>query len=521
MNLGNIYQTKSELDTAMLYYEKALVKLKKRPSKKTEAVIWMNQAIILTKKFEVENAIDLFFAALHQFESIDDKSNIGNCLNNLATFYSIHKNMGLAKEYFEKALQIYRDLKLKRKIASTLLSLADIYLKETPYHAINLLKEACKHLKELDDIRGLSIGYTKLAAIYLEKNQNKDAEVVLKKGIKLQEKLNDFEGLAISKNLLAKINLKKGEKKLALKNTQEGLSYAEKSKTVNLLRKLLKSSADILYLNNKKDSAFITLKKYNHLSDSIFKTESQKSIREAISKHEVEKKDQFIKLQEQKLILLEKQKHLNFLFISAIFLFSTLFSLGIYINYKKQKKEKNKSLDLLAENKKLSENNKLLHQQKLELLKKEKEFLKEQLFSSQNQLHKLALQINWKNEFISAINDKMRATRTEKNSKKIIQEISSLVAQISNSLAIEKERSEFNELVEKLHSNFIDKLSNKYSLTKDEKRLATYLKLNLSSKEMSVLFDISSKSVDMKRYRLRKKIDIPVETKLSDFFKEI
>jgi DNA-binding CsgD family transcriptional regulator len=59
------------------------------------------------------------------------------------------------------------------------------------------------------------------------------------------------------------------------------------------------------------------------------------------------------------------------------------------------------------------------------------------------------------------------------------------------------------------------------SLTPNDLRLSAYLRLNLSSKEIAPLFNISTKSVEVKRYRLRKKMDLPREIGLTDYILKI
>ncbi|MBL6664190.1 MAG: hypothetical protein ISP71_08845, partial [Flavobacteriales bacterium] len=55
------------------------------------------------------------------------------------------------------------------------------------------------------------------------------------------------------------------------------------------------------------------------------------------------------------------------------------------------------------------------------------------------------------------------------------------------------------------------------NLTHNDLRLCTYLRLNLSSKEIAQLLNISTKSVEVKRYRLRKKLDLAHEQSLTDY----
>ena len=70
---------------------------------------------------------------------------------------------------------------------------------------------------------------------------------------------------------------------------------------------------------------------------------------------------------------------------------------------------------------------------------------------------------------------------------------------------------DFLKKVKEIHSN----------LTPNDLRLCAYLRLNLSSKELSRLLSISLKSVEIKRHRLRKKMELPHETNLVDYILSI
>jgi DNA-binding CsgD family transcriptional regulator len=58
-------------------------------------------------------------------------------------------------------------------------------------------------------------------------------------------------------------------------------------------------------------------------------------------------------------------------------------------------------------------------------------------------------------------------------------------------------------------------------LSAQEKKLALLLRVGFSSKEIAPLLNISTKSVEIARYRLRKKLDLKKETNLTDFIKTI
>jgi DNA-binding CsgD family transcriptional regulator len=80
----------------------------------------------------------------------------------------------------------------------------------------------------------------------------------------------------------------------------------------------------------------------------------------------------------------------------------------------------------------------------------------------------------------------------------------------------------FKEAFDSADNNFLKKVKECHpSLTPNDLRLCAYLRLNLSSKEISPLLNISVRSVEIKRYRLRKKIDLPHEKGLVEYILSI
>jgi len=80
----------------------------------------------------------------------------------------------------------------------------------------------------------------------------------------------------------------------------------------------------------------------------------------------------------------------------------------------------------------------------------------------------------------------------------------------------------FEEAFNNADKDFLKKIKSSHpALTSNDLRLCAYLRLNLSSKEIAPLLNISSRSVEVKRYRLRKKLGLSHEDSLSDYILEI
>ena len=83
---------------------------------------------------------------------------------------------------------------------------------------------------------------------------------------------------------------------------------------------------------------------------------------------------------------------------------------------------------------------------------------------------------------------------------------------------IDTEWENFTKHFDKVHSDFVKRLKEVHpNLTGNELKLCTYLRMNLSTKEIAQLMNISVRGVEISRYRLRKKLGIASEVNLFDY----
>jgi len=87
---------------------------------------------------------------------------------------------------------------------------------------------------------------------------------------------------------------------------------------------------------------------------------------------------------------------------------------------------------------------------------------------------------------------------------------------------INKELDKFKKEIDDANRSFYEKLNNICpQLTLHEKELAGLLRINLSSKEIASLHNVSVKAIEMSRYRLRKKLQLESNDKLVDFLQKL
>ncbi|WP_299064023.1 LuxR C-terminal-related transcriptional regulator [uncultured Polaribacter sp.] len=174
--------------------------------------------------------------------------------------------------------------------------------------------------------------------------------------------------------------------------------------------------------------------------------------------------------------------------------------------YRKQREE------LLEKAKKELELRELESSQQIIKLNNDK--LRNDIESKNRELATSTMNIIKKNDFLNTIKIEL-INGKEKN-------ISKVVKIIDKNLNNTDDWKMFQEAFNNADKNFLKKVKDKHSgLTPNDLRLCAYLRLNLSSKEIAPLLNISPRSVEVKRYRLRKKMDLPHDANLTNYILEI
>ena len=97
-------------------------------------------------------------------------------------------------------------------------------------------------------------------------------------------------------------------------------------------------------------------------------------------------------------------------------------------------------------------------------------------------------------------------------------ELKKMIKELSGDEQIDLEWEHFAKHFDKVHSDFVMVVKNKHpEISPSELKLCAYLRMNLSSKEIAQLLNISVRGVEISRYRLRKKLNLASGENLFDY----
>ena len=181
-----------------------------------------------------------------------------------------------------------------------------------------------------------------------------------------------------------------------------------------------------------------------------------------------------------------------------------------YLNYYRKQREK-----LIEENNLLLEIQELENEQQLMKLRNEQ--LSQDVDSKNRELAVSTMSLNSKNELLAFIKEDLKKTSENGTSN-----VKSVISTINKNITEEDSWSVFKEAFDNADKDFLKRIKHLHpTLTPNDLRLCAYLRLNLSSKEVAPLFNISVRSVEIKRYRLRKKMELLHDQGLVEYIMEV
>lgn len=207
---------------------------------------------------------------------------------------------------------------------------------------------------------------------------------------------------------------------------------------------------------------------------------------------------------------------------SAVLVLVALFFAG-YIRRHRRQREATERL-VYSQQQQIYENSRALNDMELKVVLSENQALHNSIEMKKQEVMNVALSIVEQKEYLESLNTivrKLKKTSDEKEREELIAELgSSLKQRLSYDRDVDSQY--FYAQAEYLHEDFNAKLSENFpDLTQQERRLATLLRLGFSSKYIATLMNITPKSVEISRYRLRQKLGLSKGDNLVNFIKSI
>ena len=403
------------------------------------------------------------------YRLLNDSLNLARCYNARGLVYIQVPDNTHAEKNFKEALAINRKMNNTKSVAANLNNLC-LYEGDTQ-EKINMLYEAISLNKSFGNIWSLGENFNNLGTQYYYAQDYNKALEALDTAMDYSKQINAKE--LISDNYRYK-----------------SWVYADRKDYEQAYRYLLQ-----LYETEKE---LLTMNEMRQIELNII----QKRLRD---------KEQQMLMQEQTFQIRNLRLWI-FIAILIVVALSLALSYSVY-HYRHQKK-----IQLLEASEQLKNQEKELMTLKLKQAEHEAQNTQSELEHNRKELTNLAFFISSRNNLLTQIQVKLKegyklsGTEAERH----IRSINAYISQFST------QNTETELLIDEINGQFIQKLSQLHpNLSKNEQRLASLLRIGLSTKEIASIINSTPKTVNMARYRLRKHLNMDTDESLSEYMNNI
>ncbi len=150
------------------------------------------------------------------------------------------------------------------------------------------------------------------------------------------------------------------------------------------------------------------------------------------------------------------------------------------------------------------------------------EKLEAELRHKSRELASSTMAIIRKNEMLLQIKTEVEIQKKKLGSQYPNKYADHLIRMINENISSDDDWEIFQQNFDVIHENFFRHIKSKYpEMTTHDLKLCAFIRLNLSTKEIASLLNITVRGIEAARYRLRKKFGITAEQNLTEFLIEL
>lgn len=448
-NIGNLYTQIGDYKTALKYLMNSLKSFMQHGDEKLVSDCYESIGDVYKELKEFTRAIEYYRKSTEIAESLNDNYRLFSRYANLATSFSaIHSNEN-ALMYFSKTVELARSIGDKDRMSKIYIMLADFYKKNKNLEkARDYINLSLINSKEVSDTVSIVAGQIALSELLFLEGKYNGAYYSAKNAFEISQKKNLTKNISEAAKNLSQISLKLKDYK----------------------------------------SAYKFLEIYKSVEDSLFNLEKITVLEDIQAKYKLEQlENEKTKIVNEANLTENQLQNRNLLIL--ILAISIIGSLFVFITYFLRKR-----------------NEKIEEKEKASRLTKKIDLLNNQLNLKNRELTSKALLISHNNKTLQEIIGSIDLFLKDENGDK------RKIRHLKNKLQEISEKDSWNDFLqhfEEVHPKFYKKLTEKYtSLTSSELKICAFLKMNLNTKEIAQITNQTTKSVEVARTRIRKKLGV-------------
>jgi len=471
-------------------------------------------------------ALRYYQDALRIREALGDSKEIAKGVNNIGTVYYSLGRYAEALESFRRSYHLARASGHDQ--GTSLLNMGSVFLNLGPADsALYYMQKAESWNLEAADSLSLVIVRANLARVYHDLGRNTEAIALAEQTLQQAHKLGRHKSILVLMNHLGLFYAKGGQTRRGLDTLQRALQMLNMTTDREEYYEIIDHLRQAYRLAGQYPQALEAAQVYIDLQDSMQRVGNDRAVAELRILYETEQ-------QQHHIAQLELQNRADRLRLWGAVLLAAVGLLAAVLIVNRQRALLRREKELAESRRKLLEQsaallaaeqaNAQLAQQRADAERRqadaERERLNAELAFKNREITNLALQIGVKNDLLHDLQDALRDFQPPRPAER--ERVQSLLQDLNQRLHLDQDVAQVDQHVEQVQEGFLHRLEQLCpGLTKAERRLASYIRMELSSKEIAGLLNIAPRSVDVARHRLRKKLNLPEDANLTDYIRSI
>jgi len=414
---------------------------------------------------------------------LNDTLSLGRSSHFQGKIYYLLRNYDKAESFFLRAIEYYDALHAFIDIGNCYNNLGLLYDKSDLDRSLAYYKKAYRLELQHGFDRNRGLYLNNMACIHLYKGELDQAKVLLDSSYMIVKRDHDHRSLAFVYSSYGEFYQSNHQYSLAEDMYLKSIQLLKEYSHIGDIQDISLLLSGLYEEMNDHRSALSYYKGYIKNQDSIARINDNKQFQ----KHEFEKEIRQLEYQKDLEILDQRKKQQ---FYRVLFIFCFLFLMLIMVLLVIKKRIEVKRIILSKENHELKES-----------------LLVEKIESRNKELTSKAIQLGERNALIKNVSEKLNwcKPKLKKSNLEVIQ----VIIDDLNSNVNEKQWEDFQKNFNYLYPVFFNNILSDFpNLSPGELKLCSFLKLNMTSKEIAQFTHMTTNSVEVSRSRLRKKLGL-------------
>ena len=492
---GDISRLENNFNEAARLYGISAFCYQLQGEKKQQMKVLMLIGISFAQTDNISEAFRYYLKVREIAEEVKDTGMLAKISNNLGRIYIASKNYHAGIDYYKKALAVFEKGGDSYKRAIVYMNLGSAYNHIEKVDSSRMyLEKAITIFRAINNQPYLGTCLGLYSYSILPEKRYAEALGYLNQGLAIAETRGTGQNVIDSKLMLSDILYLLGLTYHEMGNYQLSRKYLFSCSHLSDSLKLLERSCDAAQYLSKSyeitgqtDSSYRFYRLFKSSSDSLMKIQSINVVRLAEAQMGYEKEVKEKKMQLDYNAALQKRNLVIFIGVGTM-LMALVLILILRLRIEQQRKKQ------------------VEFEKREAVLERQTADLK--LESQNKELTLNVMSLIRKNELILELSNRLieikEATSDDRTGSDVLQLVNTMQKNTDGNVW-----EEFELRFKQVHSNFYERLLSQYpDLSASELKLCALLKLNLSTKEICELSGQRPATLDVARYRLRKKLGI-------------